>query len=60
MVTVEGVDPKTINVMSQYNAQCTALRDELTKKDFDNFNVTTVVSSQGIAYFHSPCHILYK
>ncbi|CAC5367079.1 unnamed protein product [Mytilus coruscus] len=47
MVTAEGVDPETINVMSQYNAQCTALREELTKKGFDKFNVTTVVSSQG-------------
>ncbi|CAG2248111.1 unnamed protein product [Mytilus edulis] len=46
MVTVEGVNPETINVMSQYNAQCTALRDELTKS-FNKVNVTTVVSSQG-------------
>ncbi|VDI41014.1 Hypothetical predicted protein [Mytilus galloprovincialis] len=47
MVTVEGVDPGTINVMSQYNAQCTALRAELKEKGFDKFDVTTVVSSQG-------------
>lgn len=53
MVTVEGVNPETINVMSQYNAQCTALRVELKEKGFDKFKVTTVVSSQGIVNFYS-------
>ena len=47
MVTVEGVDPQSINVMSQYLAQCTALRIELTEKGYENLHVSTVVSSQG-------------
>lgn len=46
MVTVEGVDPQSINIMSQYLAQCTALRIEL-EKDYENLHVSTVVSSQG-------------
>ena len=46
MVTVEGVDPQSVNVMSQYLAQCTALRIEL-EKDYENLHVSTVVSSQG-------------
>ena len=39
-----------VKVMSQYNAQCFAIREALKKKKkkrFDNLNVTTVVSSQG-------------
>jgi hypothetical protein len=36
-----------INVMSQYLAQCTALRIELTEKGYENLHVSTVVSSQG-------------
>ncbi|KAK3103369.1 hypothetical protein FSP39_018776 [Pinctada imbricata] len=36
-----------INVMSQYNAQCSILRDEIQKKKLPNLQVNTVVSSQG-------------
>ena len=39
-----------VKVLSQYNAQCFAIREALKKKKkkrFDNLNVTTVVSSQG-------------
>nr|XP_022315664.1 helicase with zinc finger domain 2-like isoform X2 [Crassostrea virginica] len=36
-----------VKVMSQYNAQCFAIREALERKRFDNPNVTTVVSSQG-------------
>lgn len=37
----------TINIMSQYNAQCGAIRSALEKAKFEDVNVNTVVSSQG-------------
>ncbi|KAK3577501.1 hypothetical protein CHS0354_026455 [Potamilus streckersoni] len=47
MVDVEMVDVKDINVISQYNAQCHALRQALADEHYQNCNVNTVVSSQG-------------
>lgn len=43
----EKMDRHHVKVMSQYNAQCFAIRDALKKKGFINSNVTTAVSSQG-------------
>ena len=34
--------------MSQYNSQCHLIREELRKDTFIQFNVNTVVASQGI------------
>ena len=47
MVHTEGVNPKDINIMSQYNAQCHKLREALNKEQFKDYNVNTVVASQG-------------
>ena len=43
----EGVGADSINIMSQYNAQCSEIKRELTAQGFSNFNVSTIVSSQG-------------
>lgn len=52
MVKKEGISPENINIMSQYNAQCSKIRDELKKHNVQNVN--TVVASQGNVnlYFH--------
>ncbi|XP_046548202.1 LOW QUALITY PROTEIN: helicase with zinc finger domain 2-like [Haliotis rubra] len=42
----EKIDPTAINVMSQYNAQCSRIREKLTLYH-SVFNVNTVVASQG-------------
>ena len=47
MTEVEEVPPGDINIMSQYNAQCSTLRDSLTEAGFNNYTVSTVVASQG-------------
>ena len=47
MVRTEGVNPKDINIMSQYNAQCHKLREALNNEHFQDYNVNTVVASQG-------------
>ncbi|KAK3600373.1 hypothetical protein CHS0354_015990 [Potamilus streckersoni] len=47
MVNFEMVDSAKINVISQYNAQCHELRTALSLQGFINFNVNTVVASQG-------------
>ncbi|KAK3577503.1 hypothetical protein CHS0354_026457 [Potamilus streckersoni] len=47
MVEVEMVEVRDINVISQYNAQCHALRKALDKENYKDFNVNTVVASQG-------------
>lgn len=43
----DKMDRHHVKVMSQYNAQCFAIRDALKNKGFINSNVTTAVSSQG-------------
>lgn len=43
----EGVDAASINIISQYNAQCKAIRDKFDKERITDYNVNTVVSSQG-------------
>ncbi|XP_052090430.1 helicase with zinc finger domain 2-like [Mytilus californianus] len=48
LVDEELIDPEyNINIMSQYNAQCTAIRKALKAANFIKFNVNTVVASQG-------------
>ncbi|XP_076094312.1 3'-5' exoribonuclease HELZ2-like [Mytilus galloprovincialis] len=47
MVENENVPPSSINVMSQYNAQCTALREESVNTGLTMPIVSTVVASQG-------------
>ncbi|CAG2250000.1 unnamed protein product [Mytilus edulis] len=48
LVDEEKIDPEySINIMSQYNAQCTAIRKALNAEKFIRFNVNTVVASQG-------------
>ncbi|XP_046355461.2 helicase with zinc finger domain 2-like [Haliotis rufescens] len=42
----EKIDPSTINVMSQYNAQCSKIKEKLTRY-YSYVNVNTVVASQG-------------
>ncbi|XP_067677769.1 3'-5' exoribonuclease HELZ2-like [Haliotis asinina] len=46
LVQKGGVLPRYINVMSQYNAQCSKIREALSKY-YQNINVNTVVASQG-------------
>lgn len=52
MVEKEDVSPSSINVMSQYNAQCTALRTESVNTGLTIPIISTVVASQG-KYDHS-------
>ena len=40
-----------VNVISQYNAQCSELRRRLEEEGFANYKVNTVVSSQGNPMF---------
>ncbi|CAG2250013.1 unnamed protein product [Mytilus edulis] len=47
LVDEELINPEYINIMSQYNAQCTAIRKALKEEKFIKFNVNTVVASQG-------------
>ncbi|VDI54193.1 Hypothetical predicted protein [Mytilus galloprovincialis] len=47
LVEDELIDPHCINIMSQYNSQCHSIRQELKKDKFIQFNVNTVVASQG-------------
>ncbi|XP_046355409.2 helicase with zinc finger domain 2-like isoform X1 [Haliotis rufescens] len=48
LVKTERIQPKNINVMSQYNAQRHAIREKLDLAGpFDHLNVQTVVASQG-------------
>ncbi|XP_069128579.1 LOW QUALITY PROTEIN: 3'-5' exoribonuclease HELZ2-like [Argopecten irradians] len=47
MVKTEGVDPRYINIISQYNAQCNAIKSALLDSGYINCNVHTVVASQG-------------
>lgn len=50
LVKYEHVNPsnkQAINIMSQYNAQCTRIRKALKEKKYINIDVNTVVASQG-------------
>ncbi|KAL3868673.1 hypothetical protein ACJMK2_041451 [Sinanodonta woodiana] len=47
MVEVEKVCVKDINIISQYNAQCHALKQMLREEKYENVTVNTVVASQG-------------
>ncbi|XP_062574961.1 helicase with zinc finger domain 2-like isoform X5 [Saccostrea cucullata] len=47
LVHREKVKQKQINIVSQYNAQCFAIKEALKKENIINFNVNTVVASQG-------------
>jgi hypothetical protein len=38
----------SINIISQYNAQCSAIRDAFREIGYININVNTVVASQGM------------
>ena len=45
-----GINPRDVNVMSQYNSQCSELRKALRTEHFVDFQVNTVFQSQGIQY----------
>ncbi|KAJ8305756.1 hypothetical protein KUTeg_016301, partial [Tegillarca granosa] len=47
LVNNERVDPRKINVISQYNAQCHVLKTAFQNLKLQNVNVNTVFSSQG-------------
>ncbi|XP_021359811.1 helicase with zinc finger domain 2-like [Mizuhopecten yessoensis] len=47
MIKTEGVNPRYINIISQYNAQCHAITTALVDSGYINGNVNTVVASQG-------------
>ncbi|XP_033737975.1 LOW QUALITY PROTEIN: helicase with zinc finger domain 2-like [Pecten maximus] len=47
IVKTDGRDPRYINIISQYNAQCHAIKKALLDNGYINCNVNTVVSSQG-------------
>lgn len=48
LIKKEKVRPENINIMSQYNAQCSKIKERL-KKHVQNVN--TVVASQGNIQF---------
>lgn len=50
LIKKERVSPENINIMSQYNAQCSKIKDRL-KKHVQNVN--TVVASQGNILLYS-------
>jgi hypothetical protein len=47
---------RSLNIMSQYNAQCSALKDALPKDKLQHTDIHTVISSQGntdnLLYIH--------
>ncbi|XP_062578588.1 helicase with zinc finger domain 2-like isoform X2 [Saccostrea cucullata] len=47
LVKTEKINWESINIMSQYNAQCQQIRLALRKRKIDFCNVNTVVESQG-------------
>ncbi|XP_062574956.1 helicase with zinc finger domain 2-like isoform X2 [Saccostrea cucullata] len=47
LMSHDGIETHNIKVMSQYNAQCFAIREALKERRFINYKVNTVVSSQG-------------
>lgn len=50
LIKKERLSPENINIMSQYNAQCSKIKDRL-KKHVQNVN--TVVASQGSILLYS-------
>ncbi|CAC5394759.1 unnamed protein product [Mytilus coruscus] len=42
-----GEKSSTLNIMSQYNAQCQEIKQALTRENIDHSDIHTVVSSQG-------------
>ena len=59
MVENENVPPSSINVISQYNAQCTALREESVNTGIAIPIVSTVVASQGYYVLSVPNDLLF-
>lgn len=58
----EHVNPsnkQAINIMSQYNAQCTRIRKALKEKKYININVNTVVASQGRYNLMASCGSIF-
>ncbi|KAL3868498.1 hypothetical protein ACJMK2_041299 [Sinanodonta woodiana] len=47
LIKMEKIESWRIVILSQYNAQCSKLRDRLEMNGFHNVKVSTVVSSQG-------------
>lgn len=62
LVKYEHVNPsnkQAINIMSQYNAQCTRIRKALKEKKYININVNTVVASQGRYNLMTSCGSIF-
>ena len=55
LINEENIQANMVNVISQYNAQCSEIKRRLADEAFENFKVNTVVSSQGYASL-----LLYK
>lgn len=47
LVTVGGVRPEDIAILSPYNAQVAQIRDRLSDFKLKGFTVTTITKSQG-------------
>ena len=47
LINDEQIPANQVNVISQYNAQCSEIRRQLDAEGFVNYKVNTVVSSQG-------------
>lgn len=60
MVEVEKVNKKYINVISQYNAQCHALKTAFQREKLPNLNINTVVASQGKLQCTSVVYLFNK
>lgn len=57
LIKKEKVSPENINIMSQYNAQCSKIKERL-KKHVQNVN--TVVASQGnIQFLYSSLYFTH-
>lgn len=52
LIKKEGVRPANINIMSQYKAQCSKIKERLKKHHVQNVN--TVAGSQGNVDFYAP------
>lgn len=51
LINEENIPASKVNIISQYNAQCSEIRRRLKNEAFENFLVNTVVSSQGKMFF---------
>ena len=47
LVNKHNIETSKMTVLSQYKAQCNAVKERLEETGFSDFTVSTVVASQG-------------